>query len=284
MDWIFAITLAFAVGMVSAVFGVGGGFILVPVLSSMLGVPMNLAVGSSVSYVLGPATTALLHRQVQWREWRLPLILSGGLFVGVVLGGATLNLFDDASESSFNAETLVLSVYLVLLGFLGLFSLWETEQAAKFRPISPGWLNEIAFPPTVILPELNQRKISIPVYAWFGVVVGFISGLLGISGGLLIVPGLLYLFAVPTQQTVVTSMIVVWIVSIQSTVVHAWSGNVDLQLVAALLAGGTVGARFGSSLGKRLGSQQLRRNFGMLALGTAIFVGIRLLLILNRSN
>lgn len=280
MEWVLDIIVAFIVGTISAIFGVGGGFILVPVLNSLIGIPMNIAVGSAVSYVLGPATTALLYRKVKWNDWRLPLMISGGLFVGVLLGGSVLNSFKDAADASLNAEVLVLSVYFILLTILGLFSLWESERSAKFRPIPRGWLNGIHLPPRATLREWNGRKISITVYVWFGVFVGFLSGLLGISGGLLIVPGLLYLFGVPAQQTIVSSMIVVWIVSFQSTIVHAWSGNVDLKLVAALLAGGTIGARFGSSIGRRLGSQALRRNFGILALCTAIFVGVRLYLIL----
>ncbi len=273
---ILAIVVAFFVGAISAIFGVGGGFILVPVLNSALGIPMNIAVGSVVSYVLGPATTALLYRNVQWTSWRLPLILSGGLFVGVFLGGSTLNFFTYSDTVSIDAETLVLRVYLGLLSVLGMFSLWESERATRFRPISRGWLNRILLPPVIRVRDWNNRALSVPMFVWFGVTVGFLSGLLGISGGLLIVPGLLYLFGVDAQKTVVTSMVVVWLVSFQSTILHAWSGNVDLKLVAALLAGGTIGARAGSSIGRRLGSQQLRRNFGILAICTAIFVAIRL--------
>lgn len=276
MEWVLEIAVAFAVGAISAIFGVGGGFILVPVLNALIGIPMHLAVGSAVCYVLGPATTALLYRRVQWQDWRLPLMISGGLFVGVLLGGNTLNSYKQNNASSLSADVLVLSVYLVLLTLLGLFSLWESERAARFRPIERGWLNELRIPPLVKLSEWDGREISITIYVWFGVCVGFLSGLLGISGGLLIVPGLLYLFALPAHQTVISSMIVVWIVSFESTIVHAWSENIDLQLVAALLTGGTIGARFGSSVGRRLGSQALRRNFGVLALGTAVLVAVRL--------
>lgn len=277
MEWIFGIAVSFVVGAVSAVFGVGGGFILVPVLNSLMGTPIDIAVGSTACYVLGPATTALLYRRVQRIDWRLPLIITGGLMVGVLLGGSTLNFFKKASHTLLSADVVVLGVYLILLSVLGVFSLWESERAARFRPIPRGWLNQVLIPPVRVLEEWNDRRVSITVLVWFGVAVGFLSGLLGISGGLLIVPGLLYLFAVPAQQTIASSMIVVWIVSFQSTIMHGWSGNIDLALVASLLAGGTIGARFGSSVGRRLGSQQLRRNFGVLALCTAAFVAIRLL-------
>ena len=76
------------------------------------------------------------------------------------------------------------------------------------------------------------------------------------SGGLLVVPGFLYLFGLPAQPTVATSMILVWIVSLLSTMFHSWTGNVDLGLVVALLAGGTIGARVGSNIGQRLKSSK----------------------------
>lgn len=276
MSWLLAIVISFLVGAVSATFGVGGGFILVPVLSALLGLPVNIVVGSAVCYVLGPATTALLYRDVQFPNWRLPLIISGGVFVGVYFGGATLNLFTHSTHLPIDADTLVLTIYLLLLSVLGFFSIWESERAAQYRPVKRGWLNTLKVPPIIPVPEWNERTISLPMFAWFGMGVGYLSGLLGISGGLLIVPGLLYLFDVPAQATIVSSMIVVWIVSFQSTIVHAWSGNVDLPLVIAMLTGGTIGARVGASIGRRLRSQQLRRNFGILALSTAIFVAIRL--------
>ncbi|MEW4487139.1 sulfite exporter TauE/SafE family protein [Thalassoglobus sp. JC818] len=277
MEWIVAIIVSFGVGTLSAIFGVGGGFILVPVLTTILDFPTPIIVGSTVCYVLGPATTAMLYRQTKLLDWRLPLIVAGGLFTGVLLGSNTLNRLANSSSGQGGAESVVLGTYLVLLTTLGFFSLWETERALQFRPVPRGWLKEISIPPIVTLPEWNRQKMSIPVLAWFGVFVGFLSGLLGISGGLLVVPGFLYLFGLPAQATVASSMVVVWIVSAQATLAHALHGNIDLKLVAALLTGGTIGARFGSSLGQRLGSQQLRRNFGILALATAILVGLRLL-------
>ena len=278
MEILLAVAVSFAVGAVSAVFGVGGGFILVPVLNAVLGVPMHLAVGSAACYVLGPATTALLYRDTKLIDWRLPLIFSGGIFFGVILGTNTLSQVAAAqSEGSLLVDYLILGTYFALLSTLGLFGIWESYRAELYRPLPRGWVNDWTLPPTVVLAEWNAKRMSLPILSWFGLVVGFLSGLLGISGGLLILPGLLYLFALPAQASVTCSMILVWIVSFQSTIAHAVQGNIELWLVAALLAGGTIGARIGTSVGKRLGSQQLRKSFGILALSTAIFVLARMI-------
>jgi len=279
---LFAIAVAFGVGMVSGIFGVGGGFILVPVLS-VLGIEMNFAVGSAACYVLGPATTALLHRETKLEAWRLPLIFTGGIFVGVLLGSSILSSLSASTASGENTvDYVVLGTYLVLLSALGGFAVFESFRAAAYRPLPRGWIANWMIPPVVSLSEWDDRRMSITVLAMFGLAVGFLSGLLGISGGLLILPGLIYLFRLPSQKSVVCSMVLVWLVSFQSTIAHAWQGNIRLDLVAALLAGGTIGARFGTSIGKRLGSQELRKSFGYLSLATAVFVAIRLV-ILTRS-
>lgn len=275
------------VGGVSALFGLGGGFLLVPLLNVCLGIPMQYAVGSCACYVLGPATTSLLVRRVDSHAWRLPITLAGGLMVGVVLGASTLHYATRLSEQAGSfpwVDLLVLGVYAVVLSSLGMFSLWETERAAKHRPIPVGWLANWRIPPCVRLQVFNDRPTSITVLAYFGVVVGFLSGLLGISGGLLVLPGLIYLLGLSVQEAVACSMILVWLVSFQSTAAHAFHDNVDLRIVAALLAGGTIGARFGTIWGQRLRSRQLRRSFGVLALASATLVTVRVWILLGSAQ
>lgn len=277
VGWILAILVSVGVGAISGLFGIGGGFLLVPILTSVLGIPIQMAVGSTVSFVLGPSTTSLMYRRTHWQEWRSPISLLGGLFLGVLLGANALNQLVGRQIPSLDAETFVLAVYLVLLTILGSFSLWESERAARHRAIPRGWLNTARFPPLQYPEELGGQRISLPVFAWFGVVVGFFSGFLGISGGLLLVPGFLYLFDVPARKTVTNATIIVWLTSCQSTLMHAWTGNIDLWLVVALLSGGTLGSRIGAQLGRRLGSQQYRRNFGILTLSAAVFIAFHLM-------
>jgi uncharacterized membrane protein YfcA len=268
---------AAAVGLLAGIFGVGGGFLLIPVLNIGLGVPMHIAVGTTACQLLGPSTTVLLARRTRPADWRLPLIVAGGVFIGVLLGTDLLRRTTHAeSQSGLTvdpADLLVLSVYSVLLTVLGTFSLWETARADRQRPIRRLRLAGRPIPPFARLPDDSPGPVSITVLAWFGLLVGFVAGLIGIGGGLLVLPGMIYLFDIPAQRAVTNATMIVWLVAAQSTVAHAWHGNVELPLVACLLLGGTVGARIGSDIGQRLKARQLRRSFGWLALATAAVVG-----------
>ncbi len=258
-----------AVGLVAGVFGVGGGFLLVPVLHVLLGVPVSTAVGAGTCQALGPSTTALLYRRPDRETLRLPFVLFGGLFVGVLFGGA-------AHAGTESAEHVVLVVYLVLLLVLAVFVILESWLSSRGRPLPRGWLRFVPIPPYGRFPDIAQPRLSLPVLVWFGLGVGYLSGLLGISGGLVLLPAMVYLFGVPAQDSVRCSLVVVWLVSVQATAVHAWNGNVDLWLVSALMLGGTVGARLGSAVGSRLGGTGLRLRFGILLLAAAGLVAFQL--------
>ncbi len=274
------------VGFISGVFGVGGGFLIVPVLNIVLGIEFQYAAGASVCQVLGPATTSLLSRRIRLDDFRLPLTISGGLLFGVFAGAQALEsmlhvgkvvIFD---KEVWLADLVGLAIYFVLLLSVGLFAIWEVHRTKLNRPLRRGWLTAWHIPPFASFPEFDSDRISIAVLAWFGVGVGFLSGLLGMSGGLVLLPGLIYLLGVKTHQSVISSLIIVWIISAQATAAHAWNGFVDLGLVMALLFGGTIGARLGTELSVKLRGPKLREGFGWLLLFTSAMIGFRLLWLL----
>ena len=268
------------VGFAAGVFGVGGGFLLVPILNIALKVPIEVAIGSTACQVLGPATTSLLARKIGGEELRLPLIVGGGLLVGVILGTQVLELGKSYGEINLPSRSVpwtefcVLIIYFLLLVLLGIWTLWESGQPANGN--RKGWLAAVMIPPYCSLPVMRRARASILVLAWFGLIIGFMSGLLGISGGLILLPGLVYLFGFRTQDSIVSSMTIVWLLSIQSTIAHAWHENVEIGLVLALLVGGTTGARLGSEIGMKLKGRQLRKGFAWLLLGTALLIAGRL--------
>ena len=270
------------VGFLSGVFGFGGGFLIVPLLNIGLGVSMPIAVGSAACQVLGPATAAVLARRGTWDELRLPLIVFGGLTLGVFVGANVLHELSstattrNASHHSQSADLLVLSTYFVLLLALGGFALWETHLALQQRPIRVGWIACWGPPPRTQLPGMGETRVAVPVLAWFGLVVGFLSGLLGMSGGLLLLPGLIYLFGMRWRAAVTASMMIVWLVALQSTIAHAWHDHIRLPIVIALLISGTFGARLGVFFSRDFNPTRGRRSFGWLALATAGIIGVRL--------
>lgn len=273
------------VGFLSGVFGVGGGFLLVPVLNIALKIPMPLAVGAGACQVLGPATTSLLTRRVGLDHLRLPLTISGGLLIGVFSGAYLLQLAADQREpvempltgNSVNlAELLVLLTYFCLLFGVGLFALWEVRQPSKPQFFKTILKHVRRIPPCADFSEFDRSSMSIPVLAWFGLAVGFLAGLLGMSGGLVLLPGLIYMLGIRTHQAVSSSLVIVWIVAVQSTIAHAWHEHIHLPLVLALLFGGTVGARLGTEFSEKLGGRQLRSSFGWLLLGTSALIAGKL--------
>lgn len=274
-----------AVGFLAGVFGLGGGFLIVPVLRILLGIDVKLAVGAAVCQVLGPTTTALLVRRPRREDFRLPLIVIGGQAVGTILGVTVLDRVGEfgtngefivAGASVPATEFVVMSLYFAILLTIGGFAIWETRRAkANDRDIR-GCLSACAIPPCYHSADFARNRVSIPLMAWFGMGIGFLSGLLGITGGLLLLPGLVYLWGMRTQAAVRASLVMVWIGAIPATIAHAWHGNIDLRIVMALLVGGTVGARLGAEIGSRLAGRKLRQQFGWVLLGTAAIVAYRL--------
>ncbi|MDA0285429.1 MAG: sulfite exporter TauE/SafE family protein [Planctomycetota bacterium] len=268
----------FVVGGASGVFGVGGSFLLVPILHVVLGIPIEVAVGSTACQVLGPSTAALLARRITRPQLRLPLIITGGIIMGVLLGTMILSWASQFGEIRINgrnvaaSEMLVLSTYLVLLVGIGSFSLYEVRRQLNGHSIRRGWLASLSVPPVDTFPELGVGTLSIPVLSLFGFVTGVTAGMLGISGALLLIPGLVYLLDIRSKKAILASLVVVWITSFLATISHAWNGNVDLALTLALMFGGTIGARIGSDLSNRLQGRSLRSGIGWLSLFAATLV------------
>lgn len=269
-----------AVGLIAGIFGVGGGFLIVPLLNIVLGLPMQFAVGSAACQVLGPATTSVMARRVTREHLKLPLMITGGLLIGVFAGARILYELTSlpAAEGATNhGETVVLAVYFVLLVGLGCFSLWESSREIAGRPVRTGWLADVRLPPVADIEGID-RPISIAIASWFGLFVGFLSGLLGISGGLLLLPGLIYLLGLEWHRAVTSSMIIVWLVAIQATIAHSIHDHIRLPVVIGLLLGGTFGARLGVEWSRGLSPVYGRRSFGWLAMGTAVTIAAKLLM------
>jgi len=266
LEFVAMVLVGAGVGLVSGLFGVGGGFLIVPVLSALYG--FRLAwIGTASCQALGQATTGLMARRLDWHHLQLPLIVSGGLLTGVWFGSRMLSFA--SADSGDEGETLVLGSYTVLLSLVGILALWETHRTRHGRPFKRGWLANWPLPPYANFPQLNTSRTSITVLAWFGLAVGFLAGMLGLSGGMIMLPGLIYCIGLGTHQAVAVTLVVVWLVAAQAGAIHAWYGRVELMPVLALLAGGTIGARIGSQFSERLGGSTIRNSFGYLLLGTA---------------
>ena len=278
------------VGFLSGVFGVGGGFLLVPILNATLGIPMPLAVGSTACYTLGPATTAMLVRKPKAGYVELPLILAGGLFAGVWSGTLVLSRLTTAATVEIMGhhvpavDLMVLSSYAVLMIAIAIMSLRDVLRPARSSSVQRrGLLAFVPLPPIAQIPDLRPGVYSIPLLVWTGLVVGFLSGFLGMSGGLILVPAAIYLLGLRVHDATTVSIVIVWMASLQSTLMHALHANIELELVISLLICGTVGAGLGAQLGMKLKGRQLKLGFAALVLVAAGIVFAKLWSLWNQT-
>lgn len=271
-----------AVGFLSGLFGVGGGFLLTPLLI-FSGVPTSVAVASVTGQVVAASTSGALSH---YRRGGIDLHLAAYLIVSSVIGAAggvaAFSLLRDAGQLD-----LVISLgFLVLLGFVGILMLVESTRAIlKSRPgivvrermpNQHNWLHGL---PLRVRFKKSRLYVSVLPVLLIGLIIGFLGSLLGIGGGFVMVPALVYLLRVPGSVVIGTSLVQVLAMMAATTIMHAvQSQSVDIVLAFCLMVGGTIGAQFGASAGKHLRGEQLRGLLALLVLAVAVRFGLTLVL------
>lgn len=271
---IFAMGLA--VGFISGMFGVGGGFLMTPLLI-FTGVPPTVAVASVSPYMAASSFSGALS---YLRKGMVDLTLSGVLLSGGLVGTAAgVALFAFLRRVGQVDLTIALS-YTALLGAIGAMMLTESVRAIARtrrggqpevrRPGTHSWFMRL---PLKMRFRRSRIYVSaIPVVA-LGFVIGLLGAVLGVGGGFILVPALIYLLRVPTQTSVGTSLVLTLVTMTAATVLHAEAnGTVDAVLALVLMIGGTVGAQFGARAGQTMRPEYLRLLLGLLVLSVAIRV------------
>jgi uncharacterized protein len=280
-----AVGIGAVVGLLPGLFGVGGGFLMVPLLHLFAGVPLHLAVGSCAAQSLGTVTTGMLHRRSSGDlHYRLSLVMLPGTLAGLGAGIAFLNwtktstaYFTWQGRSLPRMEVTQLVCYLVIMLVLAAVVAVETYCARDEREhLRRGLLEDAPLPPHVRLAELDGRRASLPVVTLLGAVVGFLNGGFGVGGAILLVPGLVFLVGLSTHRAVAVTLVSSFLAGSFNTAGQAAGGNVDLPLVCWLLAGGTLGSQLGSIIAERLTGRRLRSYFSLVILGSTGFIIYRL--------
>ncbi len=266
-----------AVGFVSGLFGVGGGFLLTPLLI-FSGIPPSVAVATVTSQVVASSTSGALS---YWRKGGVDFKLAGALLCGGI-AGSSLGVWLFSLLRSAGQLDLIISVsYMLFLGAVGgmMFiessrSIWRGARGVAppaRRPGQMGWGRNLPF-------KVNFQKsrlyISIIPVLLLGFSIGFIGAILGIGGGFIMVPALIYLLRVPGNVVIGTSLVQILVTMSVATMLHAFTtGSVDIILGFMLMVGGVLGAQFGASAGQKLRGEQLRLLLALLILA----VGARFL-------
>ena len=270
----FMIGIGGGVGFLSGLFGVGGGFLLTPLLI-FTGIPAPVAVASVTGTVVAASTSgaqSYIRRGGIDFHLALYLVLSG--IIGAFFGVATFSALRHAGQLD-----LVISVgYLVFLGSIGGLLVYEAigslirSAKGNARPHKlPGQHNWVhGLPLRVRFKRSNLYVSVLPVLA-IGLFIGFLGSLLGIGGGFILVPALVYILRVPGNMVIGTSLIQVLCIMAATTVLHSVnSQSVDIVLAFCLMVGGVIGAQFGASAGQHLRGDQLRALLGVIVLAVAL--------------
>ncbi|HTM78154.1 MAG TPA: sulfite exporter TauE/SafE family protein [Devosia sp.] len=278
----FLVGIGGAVGFLSGLFGVGGGFLLTPLLI-FSGVPTGVAVASVTGQVVAASTSgALSHYRRGGIDLHLAMYLVMSSVVGAFGGVAAFGLLERAGQ----LDVVISLGFLLLLGFVGVLMLQESVRALIKRrqgimvrerlPNQHTWIHGL---PIRVRFKKSRLYISVlPVLA-IGLFIGFVGALLGIGGGFIMVPALVYLLRVPGNVVIGTSLAqVLAMMSVTTILYSVQSQSVDIMLAFCLMVGGVVGAQFGAAAGRQLRGDQLRGLLALLVLAIAIRFGLSLVL------
>ncbi|WP_394690835.1 sulfite exporter TauE/SafE family protein [Hoeflea sp.] len=271
-----------AVGFLSGMFGVGGGFLITPLLI-FYNIPPAVAVATGANQVVASSISgALAHFKRGSLDVKLGLVLLiGGL------GGATIGIQIFTLLRQLGQLDLIISLlYVVFLGSVGGLMLWESvnsmRRAAKNNPVplrKPGQHNWVHRLPFKMRFKRSKIYLSIiPVIA-LGFAIGILTSVMGVGGGFIMVPAMIYLLRIPTNVVIGTSLFQIIFVTAFTTVVQATTNyTVDIVLAWLLMIAGVIGAQYGVRVGQKMRGEQLRAGLALLVLAVGIRLGIGLIL------
>ena len=280
-----------AVGFLSGLFGVGGGFLLTP-LMMMIGIPPAVAAASDSNQIVAAASSgAFAHWRLGNVDFKMGLvILAGGIFGGTV-GVQLVKVL----RAMGNFEFVMTVTYVLMLGLVGgamFIESWRTirrskgatAEAAMAAPVTESSLTRIF---NKLPLKMNFHRSGLNTSAIFpfaiGTIVGIMAAILGVGGGFIMVPAMIYIIGMPTIAAIGTDLFQIVLTSANVTLQQAIVNHtVDLLLALILLSGSTIGAQFGAIAGKRLKGEQIRILLAIIVL--ALTVKLFLDLVLTPSD
>jgi uncharacterized membrane protein YfcA len=268
------LALGMSVGFLSGLFGVGGGFLLTPLLT-FLGVPSAVAVATSASHVVASSVSgAVTHYRRGNIDIKMGLVMLVGGLLGTYLGVSAVKILRRAGYF----DLTVAIMYVIFLGVVGTIILVEginasrrmktTGSAAPRKSGQHGWMEGLPF--KMRFPRSKLYMSAVPPVI-IGMFIGCMSAIMGIGGGFVIVPAMIYLLRMPTGLVIGTSLFQIVFVAALATILHAVENKtVDIVLAVILIVGGVIGAQFGTMVGEKLRGEHLRVLLGAVILLVAV--------------
>lgn len=266
-----------AVGFLSGLFGVGGGFLITPLLI-FIGVPAPVAVGTSAAQIVASSVSgAIAQYQRRNVDVKLGLVLLSGGLIGTLIGVETVRILRAMGQF----DVFIALCYVLFLGVIGTLMLIESARTIQksrelgTRPMrrsgEHSWVHGLP-----LKMRFHRSKLYISAIPAFmiGAFVGILAAMMGIGGGFVMVPALIYLLRVPTNVVVGTSLFQTVFVAAAATILHAgYLTSVDIVLGAILMLGGVIGAQFGTAAGNQMKAEQLRLILAAIVLLVCVRLG-----------
>jgi uncharacterized protein len=272
--------LGAAVGILSGMFGVGGGFLTTPLLI-FFGIPPTVAAASAATQVTGASVSGMLaHLRRGGVDLHMGIILVAGGIFGAITGAGLFTLLQRIGQ----IDTVIGLLYVTLLGSIG--TLMARDAWSSLRPkdgARPRAGKRRHHHPLVAALPLRWRFYQSGLFisplapTFLGFVSGILTVLLGVGGGFIMVPAMIYLLGMPTRVVVGTSLFQILFVTAATTLVHALTTQaVDVVLAGILLLGGVIGAQFGAKLAAKLPADLLRMLLAVIVLAVALRLALGL--------
>jgi uncharacterized membrane protein YfcA len=268
------------VGFLSGMFGVGGGFLITPLLF-FIGIPPAVAVATGANQVVASSVSGVLAQMKRKAvDFRMGIVLLVGGMIGSVFGIWVFAIMTARGQ----VDLFVQLSYVLFLGLIGAMMLQESLRAwfrtKKGGPVRRShvhtWVHRL---PLKVKFRASGLYISVLPPAMVGALVGFLAAIMGVGGGFIMVPAMIYLLGMPTKVVVGTSLFQIIFVTAFTTVMHAvTSQTVDILLAMLLILGGVIGAQVGARVGVRLRAEQLRILLALLVLAVSFKIALDLLL------
>jgi uncharacterized membrane protein YfcA len=271
-----------AVGFVSGMFGIGGGFLMTPLLI-FVGISPAVAVASVSSHMAASSFSGALS---YWRKRAIDPALSTILVCGGVIGTAlgvwiftllrSVGQLDLIIALSYVALLTTVGTLMFLEGARAIFRARRGNTAITRRPRAQGWI--LGLPLKMRFKRSKIYLSVIPVIA-VGLFVGFLGAIMGIGGSFLLIPIMIYVLRVPTSTVIGSAMVLTLVTMVVATILHAVTNHlVDAVLALVLMVGGVIGAQFGARAGQRIRGEHLRLLLGLLILSVGVRFAVELVI------
>ncbi|MDF1670933.1 MAG: sulfite exporter TauE/SafE family protein [Roseovarius sp.] len=267
------------VGVLSGMFGVGGGFLMTPLLF-FIGIPPAVAVATEANQIVASSFSGVLaHLRRKTVDLRMGTVLLIGGLVGAAFGVVVFNHLKSAGQ----VDLLVKLCYVVFLGIIGgmmflesLRAIRNTRRGTPPKRKKHGWVHGLPFKMRF---RTSGLYISVIPPLIVGVCVGVLAAIMGVGGGFIMVPAMIYILGMPTKVVVGTSLFQIIFVTGFTTMLHATTNyTVDVALAVLLLIGGVIGAQIGTRIGVKMKAEQLRILLAIMVLVVCFKLALDLLI------